>query len=102
MDLNSAKIRELRIAKAWTQQQLAEISSLSIRTIQRVETQGLGSLETSKSLAAAFEVDRDILLRSINSSAYEDRDGPSSSVYFLLASFICGSIFGALTLWAFT
>jgi transcriptional regulator with XRE-family HTH domain len=49
-------IRKLRIQRAWSQEQLAEFSGLSIRTVQRVEQGQVASLETLKSLAAVFEV----------------------------------------------
>lgn len=49
-------IRKLRLQKAWSQEQLAEFSGLSIRTVQRVEQGHAASLETLKSLAAVFEV----------------------------------------------
>lgn len=50
-------IQKLRLQRGWSQQQLAELSGLSVRTIQRIE-QGKGaSTETLKSLAAVFEID---------------------------------------------
>ena len=49
-------VRKLRLEKGWSQEQLAEISSLSVRTIQRIERGQKPSLETLKSLAAAFEI----------------------------------------------
>ena len=49
-------VRQLRLKRGWSQEQLAEMSGLSVRTIQRIERgQGPG-LESSKSLAAVFEV----------------------------------------------
>lgn len=49
-------VRKLRLKRGWSQEQLAEMSGLSVRTIQRIERgQGPG-LESSKSLAAVFEV----------------------------------------------
>jgi transcriptional regulator with XRE-family HTH domain len=50
-------VRKLRLQRGWTQDQLSEISGLSIRTIQRLERGAKPSLETAKSLAAIFEVD---------------------------------------------
>lgn len=50
-------VRKLRLQRGWTQDQLSEISDLSIRTIQRLERGAKPSLETAKSLAAIFEVD---------------------------------------------
>ncbi len=57
MQLDTSKIRHLRQHKAWTQQQLADICGLSLRTIQRVELHGSASLETGRSLAAAFDTE---------------------------------------------
>lgn len=50
-------IRKLRIDKGWSQETLAEVSGLSVRTIQRLERGGKASLETLSALAAVFEVD---------------------------------------------
>jgi transcriptional regulator with XRE-family HTH domain len=49
-------IRELRSERTWSQDQLASISGLSPRTVQRIERDGICSLESKKALAAAFEV----------------------------------------------
>lgn len=51
------KIRQLRTSKGWPQDQLAQISGLSVRTVQRVESEGVASFNTAMSLAATFEVD---------------------------------------------
>jgi transcriptional regulator with XRE-family HTH domain len=50
-------IHKLRLKRGWSQQQLAEASGLSVRTIQRVEAGHPASVETLKSIAAVFEVD---------------------------------------------
>lgn len=49
-------IRKLRLQRGWSQEQLAEFSGLSIRTIQRIERGQRAGLDTLKSLAAVFEV----------------------------------------------
>ncbi len=49
-------VRKLRLQKGWSQEQLAHISGLNVRTIQRIERGQSPSLESKKSLAAAFEV----------------------------------------------
>ncbi len=54
MYIASELIKQLRKERGWTQQQMAEICDLSLRTIQRVEKDGVGSLETTKSMASAF------------------------------------------------
>lgn len=48
-------IRKMRLQKGWSQEQLAEVSGLSIRTIQRLERGHKASLESLKSLAAVFD-----------------------------------------------
>lgn len=48
-------VRKLRLQKGWSQEQLAELSGLSIRTVQRIERGQSPSLESLKSLAAVFE-----------------------------------------------
>jgi transcriptional regulator with XRE-family HTH domain len=50
-------IRKLRLQKGWSQEQLAEVSGLSVRTIQRIERGQTPGLETVKSLAAVFDVE---------------------------------------------
>lgn len=56
MKLSHTKILKLRLLKCWSQEELATASGLSVRTIQRVEKNGSASLETTKALAAVFEV----------------------------------------------
>ncbi|OAI17823.1 MULTISPECIES: 2TM domain-containing protein [Methylomonas] len=50
-------IQKLRLQHGWSQQQLAELSGISVRTIQRIERGQTASLESLKSLAAVFEID---------------------------------------------
>ena len=53
---NTNKFRSRRLARAWSQEQLAELSGLSVRTVQRIENGDQPSLETLSALAAVFEV----------------------------------------------
>ena len=48
-------IKKLRLDRGWSQEDLAETSGVSVRTIQRIENGGRASLETLKCLAAVFE-----------------------------------------------
>ena len=50
-------VRKLRLRHGWSQDQLAELADVSVRTIQRIERGHKPSLETAKALAAVFEVD---------------------------------------------
>ena len=54
-------IQKLRLQRGWSQEQLAEVSGLSVRTVQRLERGQPGSLESMKALAAVFETDLDRL-----------------------------------------
>lgn len=49
-------IRKLRLQRGWSQAQLAEMTGVTTRTIQRLEQGQKPSLETHKALAAVFEV----------------------------------------------
>ncbi|WP_376694808.1 helix-turn-helix domain-containing protein [Wenzhouxiangella sp. EGI_FJ10305] len=50
-------VRKLRLRNGWSQDQLAEFTGVTVRTIQRLERGQKPSLETAKALAAVFEVD---------------------------------------------
>lgn len=50
-------IQKLRLQRGWSQQQLAELSGLSVRTIQRIEGGQTASTETLKSLASVFGIE---------------------------------------------
>lgn len=51
------QVQKLRLQRGWSQQQLAELSGLSVRTIQRIENGRAASTESLKSLASVFEID---------------------------------------------
>ena len=59
-------IRKLRKKHHFSQEQLATLTGLSLRTIQRVESGNSASLETLKSLAAVFEVEIELLKGEIS------------------------------------
>jgi transcriptional regulator with XRE-family HTH domain len=63
-------VKSLRQKHNWSQEQLAQLSGLNIRTIQRVEKGDSVGLETLKSLAAVFEIDVSVL-KSENSNKNE-------------------------------
>lgn len=56
-------LKQLRISRHLSQDQLAQMSGLNVRTIQRVESGHNASMETLKCLASALEVDIDTLNR---------------------------------------
>lgn len=62
MRLDKIKLKQLRESKAWSQAHLAEISGISLRTIQRIEKSGIASPESVKSLCATFDIQiRDLI-----------------------------------------
>ena len=62
MHINSTRLRELRAARHWSQEQLAKLSGLNLRTIQRLESGARISTESLRALAAVFEVPAESLL----------------------------------------
>jgi len=53
--INLRDIKKMRLERHWSQDQLAEMSGLSIRTVQRIENGENAGLESLKCLAAVFE-----------------------------------------------
>ena len=49
-------LKKLRLKKNWSQEQLAEITGISARTIQRIENGKKPGMETLKALAAGFNI----------------------------------------------
>lgn len=54
--MQTYRIRQLRLEKGWSQEQLASIAGLSTRTVQRLENGEQASLETLSAIAAALEL----------------------------------------------
>ena len=79
MELSTEKIRSLRKNRAWTQQQLADMCDLNLRTIQRIEKTGAASNESLNALASVFEVEREALL--VVPRVSEDQLQPLRSVF---------------------
>ncbi|MGE0458783.1 MAG: helix-turn-helix transcriptional regulator [Bauldia sp.] len=57
MKLNVELLLKLRSERSWSQDELAAASGLNLRTVQRIEKDGAGSLQSKKALAAAFDID---------------------------------------------
>ncbi len=54
-------LKQLRLCRRLSQEQLAQMSGLNVRTIQRIESGQNASMESMKCLASALEVDIDTL-----------------------------------------
>ena len=57
MKVDSSYIKRERERRAWSQEHLAEVAGLGLRTIQRIEKTGAASYESARSLAAVLGVD---------------------------------------------
>lgn len=57
MKIDALKIRQLREARGWSQEHLAEVAGLSARTVQRIEAESNASPESRMALAAALGID---------------------------------------------
>jgi transcriptional regulator with XRE-family HTH domain len=57
MKVDPSYIRAQRERRAWSQEHLAEVAGLGLRTIQRIEKTGNASYESARSLASVFELD---------------------------------------------
>jgi transcriptional regulator with XRE-family HTH domain len=98
MEINASLIKQKRRDKGWTQQQLAEIADVSLRTIQRIEKTGSASNETVSALSTSFEIDREALLIVPRVEQSDLKPLKLGNIYIILvlASF-GGCVLGALS-----
>ena len=54
--IDKNRVRKFRNQHTWSQDHLASVSGLSLRTIQRIENDGSCSLESKKALAEVFNI----------------------------------------------
>jgi len=79
MKLDNAKLKTLRESKAWSQSHLAQISGISLRTIQRIEKTGIASPESFKSLCATFDIQ--VAELSVNEPQLQENESTASNVF---------------------
>ena len=85
MKLNPSIVRRLREARHWSQEQLAAAAGLGLRTVQRVEADGVASRGTRVCLAAALDTDVSAMLDASPSPS------PSPSPVAAVRRGCCGS-----------
>ena len=56
MKVDAKRIRDERTARAWSQEHLANVAGLSLRTIQRIESTGSASFESVTALASGLSL----------------------------------------------
>lgn len=57
MNISPDVVKQLRIKRGWTQEHLADVANVNVRTIQRIEKSGVCDIETRSALASVFQVD---------------------------------------------
>lgn len=92
MLVETDRIRLEREKRAWSQDHLAQVSGLGLRTVQRIETSGTASLDSVTALASVFEVGVQELTKQPN---LKTRKGPilvfGSGLFLALAVFLYGN-----------
>lgn len=94
MEVNAEYIKKRRTNQGWTQQHLADMCGISLRTVQRVERYGQASNETVSSLASVFEVDRVEIIEFPQKSAEQVTQ---SKVPAFLKFHLLGYMFGLIS-----
>ena len=83
MKINSEKVKQLRNQRSWSQDQLASVSGLSLRTIQRIENRRTCSLDSKRALAAVFEVDVEELTLNENNFILAEKNRKGRSLGYI-------------------
>ena len=67
--LDYAKIKRWREERGWSQEHLAELAGIGVRTVQRIESGDAASQESVMALAAAFDVDILAMTKDVEAEA---------------------------------
>ena len=89
MKIDRALLKELRLQRALSQEELAIAAGLSARTVQRMEAEGTASLESQKAVAAVFGIGTERLLeKSVKSHLGDPMKVLASSALLIAATFL--------------
>jgi transcriptional regulator with XRE-family HTH domain len=77
LQLRPELIRAEREKRAWTQEHVAELAGLGVRTIQRMEATGTASVESATALSAVLEIPLAALRTDLPSAGGVNRWGPA-------------------------
>ena len=69
MRVNAERIRAERTQRAWSQEHLAKVTDLGLRTIQRIEASGSASNESISAIAAALDLPASVLMEPVNTDS---------------------------------
>ena len=78
MEIDAKLVKKLRTGKPWSQEQLSEACGLNLRTIQRLESSGKGSIESVTALAFALDVEPNELIQIDNEAELTPLDAIKS------------------------
>ena len=98
MKINGDMVRALREEKSWSQEHLAGAAGLSVRTVQRVESACVGSVETRLALAGAL----DVAVSGLMPSAHLPDVGATHALRFPAGAWIGWAIGAACSIGAVT
>ena len=104
---DAAKIKRWREERQWSQEHLADLAGIGLRTVQRIENGGTASKDSLMALAAAFDVDVMALCVDPAEEAVEilaaknakGRKALQLSLWIHLASYVFGMILFAGISW---
>jgi transcriptional regulator with XRE-family HTH domain len=88
--IDTQQLKTLRREKSWSQEELATVANVSLRTIQRIEKTGRCSLESKKALASAFGIDATDF--DIDYEALEKRQGAARGVKWGMGGALLGML----------
>lgn len=94
MTINRTLLRQFRLQRALSQEELAIAAGISARTVQRMEAEGTASLESRKAVAAVFGVGAERLLETSDPSTPGDSMKIIASSALLVAATFLLTCFG--------
>jgi len=89
-------LKNHRQQRGWTQEHLATLCDLSVRTIQRCEKTGVASMETTQAVAAAFGVTHAAILADGGVKPAHTGVELKHLAVCASATFVAGILFGAM------
>jgi transcriptional regulator with XRE-family HTH domain len=80
MDMNVDRevVRRLRLDKSWSQEKLADEAGVSLRTVQRIEADGVASHRSRRAMAKALGVEPAALRRGGRSNPHQAKQSDRS------------------------
>lgn len=100
MRVQGPLVKHLRTVRGWSQLLLAENAGLSLRTIQRVESESQASLETLSALSATLELPVEQLLEVPRVTPEQLQPAQLGvDVRVVAVSVVVGGVIGAVGTW---